>query len=125
VGDERFPPLLVSRNPDQKNTGKHCSYGYENHFRPKREIHQFTSGLRDYHYDPGYQLQTQSAYQPRTEPICGLAQRLIGPSPSQNAENDHEYGPDYDCNANDVDGLDARDKPTLLNSEGVTQGRFG
>jgi hypothetical protein len=86
----------------------------EDHFQPKRKGHQFTHGLPDYHQNARRQLHVQRGCQPWTEPGCSLPQCLIHPRPSQDAEIDHEYGPQHHSNANNVNGLNGWDNPTVM-----------
>ena len=63
---------------------------------------------------PVASMQTQRAGQPGTEPARGLPQCLIHPRPSQDAEIDHEYGSQYHSNADNVNGLNRWDNPTVM-----------
>ena len=87
---------------------------HEKHLQPERKRHQFAHRLADHHQDSGRQQQTQRACQPGTEPAGGLPQRLIHPGPSQDAEIDHEYGTSTTADADDVNGLNGRDHPTVM-----------
>ncbi len=121
AASKRVALLFIVRNRDEKAADKGGPDGNQYHFCPKGEVHKLAHRLGEDHDEAGYQLQDQATDDPRTEAVNRLAKRLIGPRPAQNSQENHEQGTHYDCDTDNVDGLDPGDQPTFVNSEGVTE----
>ncbi len=114
MNERFFPQFFVVAESNLEDGGNQRPNDHKRHFEPKRKSHQFTDRLPDHHQDARRQLHAQCASQPRPKPACGLPQRLIHPGPSQDAEIDHEHGPYNYRDAQNVNGLNGWDYPSVV-----------